>query len=494
RHYGLETNPFSEEDAQTDPVFKDSCIKTMRHPSWDKLYGNPQEPSTALVFGEKGSGKTALRLQMIYELKQFNADHPDFRPFVIDYSDMNPFLDQFRNRFSRGRKISKVFHKIQLQDHLDAILSLGITQFVDRALKPTECNYPAAVDPHPIDLSKLTAAQSRDLLSLAAAYDQCREESPYSRFKRLIGKSHGSFWKSLFLSWRDFGIGIFGSAAILTVFTHFKWYQSTSSYQWFLLFLIIAWGPYLWKLFCRFWRTSSVSRTLRMIRPDKRELFASLMRLLPEDYSSLTLPMQGSTENRYNLLSRFIAILNNTGFNGIIVLFDKVDEPYLINGSPDLMKEVIWPLMDNKLLKHEKLGLKFLLPIELYRFMEKESKDFNEKARLDKQNVIPSLSWSGEALFDLVNARMKACIDDEKTVSILDFFDGVDRHRLIDTFGQLRVPRHLFKFLYRLLMKHAESWSEDVPSWKITAKDFESTLALYLRDREVAERDGRGFF
>ena len=63
KHHGIVGNPFSEEDAQTDTVFKRRCLATIHHPAWNKFFGSPSDPSTALVFGEKGSGKTALRLQ-----------------------------------------------------------------------------------------------------------------------------------------------------------------------------------------------------------------------------------------------------------------------------------------------------------------------------------------------------------------------------------------------------------------------------------------------
>ena len=56
RHHGIAGNPFSEEDAQTDTVFKRQCLATIHHPAWDKFFGSPADPSTALVFGEKGSG------------------------------------------------------------------------------------------------------------------------------------------------------------------------------------------------------------------------------------------------------------------------------------------------------------------------------------------------------------------------------------------------------------------------------------------------------
>jgi hypothetical protein len=60
-HHGVAHNPFAEEDAQSDLVFKEHCISSTYHPTWDKIYGDPSEPATSIVFGEKGAGKTALR-------------------------------------------------------------------------------------------------------------------------------------------------------------------------------------------------------------------------------------------------------------------------------------------------------------------------------------------------------------------------------------------------------------------------------------------------
>jgi hypothetical protein len=103
-HHGIARNPFAEEDAATDPVFKDHCIDSTYHPTWDKIYGDPREPSTSIVFGEKGAGKTAVSLQIARHLEQFNRDNSGQRLLVIHYDDFNPFLDRFRTwtRFWRS--------------------------------------------------------------------------------------------------------------------------------------------------------------------------------------------------------------------------------------------------------------------------------------------------------------------------------------------------------------------------------------------------------
>jgi hypothetical protein len=152
------------------------------------------------------------------------------------------------------------------------------------------------------------------------------------------------------------------------------------------------------------------------------------------------------------------------------------------------MRALIWPMLDNKFLKHPGLGLKMLLPIELERLLDRENRDFHERARLDKQNLIRSLSWTGQSLYDMANARVTACAAQGRSPKITELFDGVDAHRLIDAFGTLRVPRHLFKFMYRLLTAHCNAHTEEQPAWKIAAPTFESTLALYQRDQDAFDR------
>lgn len=492
QHYGLRTNPFSDEDAQTDPVFRDSCIETTKHPAWDKLYGDPALPTTAVVFGEKGSGKTALRLQMIRELSLYNADHQGNGVFVIDYSDMNPFLDQFRNNQTRRRKIGKVLGRLSMDDHLDAILSMGMTQLIDRILVPTACSYPAAVDTASLDLTKLSQDKIHDFLTLTAVYDQGRDNADSLRFDLLARQTKFRTWKKFLRSWRDLTIGALGSIFVLTLFSIEHWF---AHYEWLAILLLLCWLPFTIKWIRLFWRVWKIHRALKTIPFDLRKACATLSRFVPNDLAPGDFPKRGSSDNRYELLARFLKILNAFGFHGMIVLIDRVDEPFLINGSPELMKAVVWPLLDNKLLKYEGLGLKFLLPGELYHFMEKESKSFHDRARLDKQNVIPSLSWSGEALFDLASARLNACRTEKTKCTVMDLLDpGIERNHVLNSFEKLRVPRHLFKFLYRLLVEHDKSFSAETPNWKISPACFESVLTLYLKERDSAERNGSGLY
>ena len=64
------------------------------------------------------------------------------------------------------------------------------------------------------------------------------------------------------------------------------------------------------------------------------------------------LPAYQRTDDRYELLAKLQGVLRSMHIEGIIVLVDRVDEPYLINGSTELMRALIWPMLDNKFLKH----------------------------------------------------------------------------------------------------------------------------------------------
>ena len=83
--HGLTANPFADEDAQTDPVFQGRCSASAFHPNWDKVYGDPSSPATSIVFGEKGAGKTAMRLQIAEQIAVHNQTHENQRLFVIEY-------------------------------------------------------------------------------------------------------------------------------------------------------------------------------------------------------------------------------------------------------------------------------------------------------------------------------------------------------------------------------------------------------------------------
>jgi len=483
-HHGVASNPFADEDAQTDLVFKGSCIRSTYHPTWDKIYGDPSEPATSVVFGEKGSGKTALRLQIAYHLTNYNADHPDGQVFVVQYDDFNPFLDRFRERFSgRRRRAEKVLKRWRLWDHMDAVLSLGVTQLVDRILEAKQVRHPAARD-EPLPTGLLDASQVRDVLLLAACYDQSRAENPEQRWHQLRRKLGFRIWRS---KW-DWAVGIAASLAVLAVIAGFGLWPWLLTI-WPYLFIAAGWCPRLWRYANWFWKSYRIAGNTRVLHHNTNLLRRVLMNFTGGQIVGQPLPNQGRTDDRYEMFAKLQGVLRTMHFDGVFVLVDRIDEPFMINGSTDLMRELLWPMLDNKFLKHPGVGLKLLLPIELERLIDREDRDFHQRARLDKQNLIRSLQWTGQSLYDVAAARFQACAAEGNSPELADLFESsIDRRRLMDAFASLRVPRHLFKFMYRLFTTHCNAHSDESPVWQISSGTFESVLALYQRDQDAFDR------
>ncbi|MCE9544391.1 MAG: hypothetical protein K8T25_02555 [Planctomycetia bacterium] len=484
-HHGICCNPFAEEDAQTDPVFKEHCLRSAYHPTWDKVYGNPSEPSTSLVFGQKGSGKTAIRLQILEQLREYNESHADTRVFVIDYDDFNPFLDRFRDTLPhRRRRPDKVLAEWKVWDHMDAILSLGVTSLVDRVL---EVKQPSGVagTVSSAEVSRLDRHQARDLLLLAACYDTSTAETFAGRWRRLKRRLRFRAWRS---RW-DMALGILVTLGVVALTIYSGQWKTWLAAPWVYLAILAGWVPRLWRMWRWHWAAWGIVRHVRVGNRETGPLRKALIQFTAQEISSQPLPNKERTDDRFELLRKLQGILQTLHFTGVVILVDRVDEPHLINGSADQMRAFLWPLLDNKLLKHAGIGFKLLLPIELSQFIEREDRDFYERARLDKQNMIPSLEWTGEALYDVASARIRGCAAPGYNPSLSDLFDPVvTQRRLIDAFRALRVPRHLFKFLYRLFVAHCNAHTDENPAWQISSEMFESQLAVYLRDQDSVDR------
>ncbi len=481
-HHNLVRNPFSDEDAQTDAVFKDFCIESIFHPAWSKAYGDPAEPATAIVLGPKGSGKTAMRLQIAKHLQQFNRLNPERRVFFIQYDDFNAYLGPLQQSLpARIRENpEKVLKSVQLWDHIDAMICQSMTLLVDKILSKSSPN--ATDDGLNIDGKKvadLDRSQKRDLLLLAAIYDQSRLgtfESRWSQLRRLVRYTN-------FSTWNFFSMGMVGTvlAVLLTyVLTSTDTLEFQNSLAFGLAFLGLAWLPYFFRYAKHFWLAVRTIRNVRVSRRDLLRLTKVFMQIPAGELAAQPVPTARRSDDRYAMLDKLQLLLRSLDFRGLIVLIDRVDEPDLVNGRPERIQSLVWPLFDNKLLKHPGLGLKLLLPNDLQYYLDRESREFNERARLDKQNFISNFEWTGEALYDVVVARMKACSKDGTHPSPSQLLEAtVTEQRLILAMQGLRTPRTLFRFLYRLIGEHCKTHRSAAPQFKISSETFEANLAVF---------------
>ncbi len=130
-----------------------------------------------------------MRLQLIRHLSRHNHDHPDKRVFFVEYDDFNRYLGPFQASLSKRTASSpeKVLQSVRLWDHMDAILCEAVTKLVDRALE-TKSDDKVEI---PIDAKAIAAldrSQKRDLLLLAACYDQSRQGTFWNRWHALRRK------------------------------------------------------------------------------------------------------------------------------------------------------------------------------------------------------------------------------------------------------------------------------------------------------------------
>ena len=240
-------------------------------------------------------------------------------------------------------------------------------------------------------LRKLDRHQSRDLLLLAACYDRSTAETTAGRWRRLRRKLRFHTLHVVLAA------GCWAWAASIAVPAALVSWSKT---DWLATHLALA---------DRLRRLAPLAGAASHAGCGRRGASCAacgsagakpgrcgkvLMHFTRRELAGQPLPTRPRTDDRYELLTKFQGDPQSLGYRGIVVLVDRVDEPHLINGSVEQMRALLWPMLDNKFLKHQGIGFKLLLPIELSQFIDREDRDFYQRARLDKQNMIPSLEWT----------------------------------------------------------------------------------------------------
>lgn len=502
-HWSITENPFRGEEARHDAVFTRMVLHDHTagnaaqanrkadgkafHSDFEKIMGELPRPATSIVFGEKGSGKTAIRLQLADRVSEHNRAHPDRKVFLIPYDDLNTYLDHYHDISGEDEPLES-FKGMRLVDHMDAILSVGVTQLVDHLLGEETTNNRAELgEDAPKRAKRLDRGQKRDLVLLQAVYDTADHAHERTRqLRRLlrVGPSRSR------LLWNVLAFGGW-ILPVLTLVAFFALGDAEGNAAWTAAFIITLglWGAFLFKrlLWDRFKVTRlgrRLSRQLRMLTRRDDSLSRSLDQLDPLDRTPNSLPLTDSDDHRYSMINRLRRVLRGLGCEGILVVIDRVDEPTLVNGDTDRMRAIVWPMFNNKFLQQEGIGFKMLLPIELRHSLFKESSAFFQEARMDKQNLVERLSWTGPMLYDLCNARLNACrVDGAESISLIDLFaEDVSRQDLVDALDQMHQPRDAFKFLYRCLTEHCSNVTSEQNEWRVPRLVLE-TVRRHEADR-----------
>ena len=489
RHHRLESNPFRGEEARQDAVF--TRLETeCRHPEFEKILGDPHHPAAAVVFGERGSGKTALRLQLESAIVEGNRSNPGARCLVVDHDEFNPMLGAIGASLRKDDR-DAVVSSVTLSDHLDVILARAVPVVVDAVLSgrpPTSGSLEGLEDARKA-ARQAPLASRRELQRLQALYDGDPDAGLRAdRLRRVLhlpGRSRTGLTMAgmillfvLAITW-----GILVGAGVV------KGADGAMALPSFILVLgaVASGGCWLWSLFRLRRVAKAAARRLRALGRN-REAFVPTLRELPPGklWGSLPPESRGGDEWRIQSLEGLAEVLRRIGVPGTIILVDRVDEPVAVTGAVSRMRSLAWPLFRNKVLQMPGVGMKFLLPLELRDELRRESSDFFQEARLDKQNLVERLAWSGSMLFDLCNARLAACSNEEPAPRLMELFDdSVARQDVVDALDQMQQPRDAFKMLYGVIQEHCSNVVEEEAAFQVD----KTTLDL-VRKRQVERKEG----
>jgi len=514
-HWTLSDNPFKGEEARQDVVFTrlsslPEPLPTTRpfgfagqprpgsrvqHPDFEKIAGDFSRPSTSIVFGEKGSGKTAIRLQIAEHIAAYNAANPGGRVLLVPFDELNPVLDAFVARVRptlRDKKATAAdaLSRFRLVDALDGMLGQVVPRLVD-ALLSQDVELRSAVDRAAVidlgqDVKKQARALSRtlkrDVLILQAVYDRAEGSGSGAMTggaeERTVALRRRLGLRKPWFGYVEAGLALLGWAAPLGVFLASLGVVEAHRNPIWVASFFVALGVWLIFVFKRaVAERLLVGRMARRLRKQVRTLgrtessYADSIRELPPACrSNSVLPLTDSDDQRYAMIDRVRRVLAPFGYAGAIVIVDRVDEPTMISGDPDKMRSFVWPLLNNKFLQQEFIGIKLLLPIELRYLLFRESSSFFQEARLDKQCLIERLTWTGPMLYDLCTGRVNACRPPgAQPIGLIDLFaEDVTRQELIDSLDQMHQPRDAFKLLYQCISEHCSNIPTDQATYRVS--------------------------
>ena len=488
-HWGLTEDPFAHEDADKDPVLSRVDAQAV-HSCFDRIYGNPATPGPGIVFGEKGSGKSGLRLAIQRRLEQHNEANPDARVFQVEYIEFDNFLESYRRRArlspDAARSAPELVARFDLADHLDSVLSLGVTRLVDSILDAKK-------------KPKRLAKQAKfDLLVLASLYYNSGRNSTRDAFQRLRGALRYRSSRPGVKAFMRVLLGILGVALLLVPLWNAaeigRTFEHGQDLYWYIAGGLVLAGTGLWILLDRSGlrrRALQATRSVRVLSHDPIALVQVLETVSRDAREEVTLPIESNEATRYHLFQRFVAVLEAFGYDCVYVMLDRVDESTLLGGKEDLIRPFIEKLLDHKLLQHPGLALKLFLPIELSKMYLGASPDELKRMRLDKSNTVQELRWTGQELYEVANQRLRAAGAKEPDLEAF-LGDDLDGEMLRETLHELGTPRHAFGFLSSLFAEFArnlpEELSADSSEWRVPRSHFDLVRAAWGDRARVLRR------
>jgi hypothetical protein len=487
KHWGLIQDPFSCEDADKDLILERMHAEAV-HSVFERLFGDASTPAPGIVFGEKGSGKSGLRLTMRRKLDALGAEGP--RVLCTEYMDFDAFLENFRRAVGVGADPEDLGRAVcahwRLADHLDAMLSGGVTELVDRLLDGE------------VGTKALSRKQKADLLLLTAFYYDSRARTTAEALHQLRARLHVGFVRGAGTMLLRLILSLVALCLVLLPYlgTRVGLPAPGAPLPWVIggaLLLALVWGEALVRK-ARLARGARSVKDIRILARNPSLVTQTLRSLDPNVRKEFTLPQGRDEATRYDHLRRFGSLMKTLGFESWYVLFDRIDEPSALSAYPDGAERFVETILDHKLLQVPGLALKLFLPIELDGIYRNASPERLKRMRLDKSNLVPMLNWTGQELIEIAGQRIRACREDGAEPIGLDEFlaEDLELDYVRDTLQTLGTPRYALGFLTTLFLEYARNLpgdlDEDAEEWRVPRRHFDVIRASWIDQANLMRR------
>jgi hypothetical protein len=197
-HWSIAENPFRGEEARHDEVLArlnglggeprevGPAHAGSMHSDFEKILGEMTRPSTSVVFGEKGSGKTAIRCRSGAR-RGVQREEPG-REDLRQLRRPEPARRGARRAVRASKKELAPFKAFRLVDHMDAVLAIATDRIVAALFNEGEDRPAADLGAEPWKVARRWAVPLRhDLLLLQALYDPADTDGDRSaRLRRIL--------------------------------------------------------------------------------------------------------------------------------------------------------------------------------------------------------------------------------------------------------------------------------------------------------------------
>jgi hypothetical protein len=195
---------------------------------------------------------------------------------------------------------------------------------------------------------------------------------------------------------------------------------------------------------------------------------------------------QSAAQDELQSLRTLLAILNSMDVSGIVVLVDRLDETPLLGRRPDLMADLIRPLLSSMpYLELEGVGTKFFLPRQVFL-------DLRREIRTDRI-LTRHISWSDNSLREVLSKRLMVFSDNR--VSSLSEFVEPETQEVFDRsvmFYAAKNPRNMLRILDSIVTEVCNLHDK---AERIDRLGLESGIREFLRIRtsegDASEYEGR---